>query len=92
MLLSEGQTMKNCVASYIHSVAAGKVFVYRVVAPGRATLAVVPGRRSGRWRISELKGHCNTEVSSATVRAVLSWLKEAQGQRKLSGRELDNGR
>ena len=52
-LLVEGLRQHNCVASYAPAVARGDTYVYRVLAPERATLAIragpvrLPGRVAG---------------------------------------------
>jgi hypothetical protein len=74
-LIVEGVRQKNCVASYAHSVARGDTFIYRVLAPERATLAIRPAE-GGAWYVSELLAACNEDVSAATARAVRRWLEE----------------
>ena len=50
-LVHEGKVQRNCVASYAARVRARKAAIYRVVAPERCTLALVP--RGGRgWCLS----------------------------------------
>ncbi len=72
MLLEEGREQENCVAAYAKRVAVGNGFIYRVLAPERATLQIVQNRRG--WRIGELSGPRNEPVSEATRIAVQHWL------------------
>ncbi|MFO1076388.1 MAG: hypothetical protein U1E73_01525 [Planctomycetota bacterium] len=74
-LAVEGVQQRNCVASYAPAVARGDTFVYRVLAPERATLAL---RRSpaGHWYRSELRASCNRPVSPSTSLVVDAWLDE----------------
>ena len=72
MLVEEGRLQKNCVAGYVRRVAHGNEFIYRVLAPERATLQVVQGRRG--WRIGQLSGPENQPVSASTRVAVQNWL------------------
>jgi hypothetical protein len=74
-LVVEGRDQHNCVASYERLARRGDVALYRVTAPERATLSLVPDGR--KWKVSELKGTCNRRVSSATRTAVNRWLDEA---------------
>lgn len=76
LLFEEGQAQRNCVASYTSHVREGDVFVYRVLAPTRATVSIV--RRGGRWRIEQLCSAANQPVPEATRKAVLAWLHGAQ--------------
>jgi hypothetical protein len=72
-LVIEGEQQHNCVATYARWVERSEVFVYRVVAPQRATLSL---RRQpdGSWGISELLAACNRRVSWQTRHAVEDWL------------------
>ena len=71
-LLAEGREQANCVASYGCRVARGGQFIYRVLAPERATLLVVRGRDG--WQVGELAGPGNEPVAAVTRRAVERWL------------------
>ena len=71
-LLAEGREQANCVASYGCRVARGGQFIYRVLAPERATLLVVRGRDG--WRVGELAGPGNQPVTSVTRHAIEQWL------------------
>jgi hypothetical protein len=82
-LLEEGQLMHNCVAGYAQAVANGGEYIYRVVAPERATLCLRYDR--GHWRLTQIKGVCNRPVSQATLDAVTAWLQ--QEQRSTRGRK-----
>ncbi|WP_295884728.1 PcfJ domain-containing protein [uncultured Thiohalocapsa sp.] len=72
-LVEEGRRQHNCVAGYAERVAGGDTYIYRVLAPQRATLSLVrwPG---GRWQIGELLLAGNHPVSAATRRTVEGWL------------------
>lgn len=73
MLRQEGRVQHNCVASYVSQVARGRVAIYRVLEPERATLSLVRSR--GRWRLQQLKGPCNANVTPATREAVRQWFE-----------------
>ena len=62
-LLAEGATMNNCVASYYRLVLDGGYFVYRVMAPVRATVGIV--RHSRGWEIDQIKGPGNLSIPAA---------------------------
>jgi hypothetical protein len=72
MLLEEGRQQHSCVGSYAGRVAMGRMAIYRVLWPERATLSLT--RRAGRWHVDQLKGPCNRPVQAGTRRAVLDWL------------------
>ena len=74
MLLDEGRCQHNCVVSYAGRVAKGKVAIYRVLEPERATLSLV--RRRDLWHIEQLKGPCNHPVKAKTRQAVRAWIAE----------------
>jgi len=72
-LKSEGKEQRNCVGTYTTRIRRGKVYIYRVMAPERATLAIVP-RDDGAWHLSELLARNNRNVRANTVAAVSYWL------------------
>lgn len=72
-ILAEGREMHHCVASYIRPVAAGQVYVYRVLAPERATLSLRSGRDG--WQLEQIKGLANAPVEHETVLQVRGWLE-----------------
>ena len=72
-LLEEGRAQRNCVGGYASRVAGGKVFIYRVLRPERATLSLRLDT-DGEWVIGQLLRSCNQKVSPATTIAVLRWL------------------
>ena len=73
-LREEGRSQHNCVGSYGRSIAAGRVAVYRVLEPERATLSLRLGRRG--WCLEQIKAARNRPVSAATRHAVCAWLDE----------------
>jgi hypothetical protein len=88
-LLAEALSQRFCLASdprYAGEVAAGRMYVYRVVsAAGRATVAIV--RRHGRWVVSELRARANRPVIPAVEALVARWLAAAQGQASTPDRD-----
>ncbi|MBI3206681.1 MAG: PcfJ domain-containing protein [Myxococcales bacterium] len=71
-ILAEGREMHHCVASYIRPVAAGQVYVYRLLAPERATLSLRSDRDG--WELAQIKGPANAPVEHETVQQVHAWL------------------
>jgi hypothetical protein len=69
----EGREVRNCVRSYRARALSGRVAIYRVLTPERATLSIVPGPRG--WRVSELKARGNADPRPETKRVVQDWLK-----------------
>ncbi|MCB1088035.1 MAG: hypothetical protein KDM63_13375 [Verrucomicrobiae bacterium] len=71
--------MRHCVGSYAWEVDGGRYFVYAVRHPhyGRATLGLEAGHeRRLAWRVSQLRGPGNREVSQDLRNAVRTWLKD----------------
>ena len=75
-LWEEGRQQHNCVATYVGRVTSGSIYVYRVLKPQRATLAIA--RHRDRWHVDELRGPCNQPVAPATFQAVKTWLEGHQ--------------
>lgn len=72
-LREEGCAQQNCVGSYARRVRSGGIYVYSVLRPERATLAIRRGP-DGFWRIAELKAEKNRSVSPLTKASVQRWL------------------
>ena len=72
-LKTEGKNQRNCVGSYAHRISHRKTYIYKVLAPERATLSIVK-TSGGTWRIGELRCAGNTEVKVQTRKAVQVWL------------------
>lgn len=88
-LLREGEAQHNCAAQYTGRVAEGKAYLYRVLAPERATICVLKKRR--KWVLSEIKAACNRPVGFETAKAVTAWFIEASAQKKPLNRAVVNG-
>jgi hypothetical protein len=76
-LRREAAEMCNCAASYIHRVATGGAYFYRIRGPERATLCLRPGRAldgSVRWVLEQVRGPRNHPVSAETLRLIHDWL------------------
>ncbi len=79
MLAEEGREQQTCVAAYSQCVAHGNQFIYRVLAPERATLQIL--RTPQGWQIGELSGPRNQPVSRATHIAVEQWIRGDGGHK-----------
>ena len=80
-LQEESQAMGHCVVSLIPDILNGDLFVYRIVAPERATVALAltttaeqPG--TTRWSFNEIQGPNNCEVTPETFNHVTRWLQD----------------
>lgn len=73
-LIEEGRLQFHCVAAYANHVRAGRMYVYRVLAPQRATLSIVKGP-CGQWVIGQLRLQKNLLCNGATVKHVTNWLE-----------------
>lgn len=74
-LWQEGREMNSCAAGYAPLVASGRVFLYRVTSPERATVSVE--RSPQGWRVAQLRGPSNRAVSRATARKAAAWVESA---------------
>ena len=74
-LLLEGREMHHCVGSYVRDCLDGDAFIYKVLAPERATLEVRV--REGRPFIRQLKLLRNVSPAETTWAAVRAWLRRA---------------
>jgi hypothetical protein len=72
-LKAEGLHQRNCVGSYARKAKDGNLYIYKVLSPERATLAIAPGP-DGFWRRAEIECAGNHPVSRATKAAVDQWL------------------
>jgi hypothetical protein len=73
-LKAEGREMRHCVGQYGTLVDSGATYVYRVMAPERATLSIVRGEE-GCWRRADIKAKSNRKVGAETVGTVDAWLR-----------------
>lgn len=71
-LVDEGEKQCNCVASYARNVAAGNVYIYKIIEPQRATLSIL--KKEDKWVIGELEAKYNKKVSLETESMVSEWL------------------
>jgi hypothetical protein len=70
-LALEGRTQSHCVRSYQQTVSNGDYYVYKILAPERATLGL---KRQGReWVINQIQLRSNNSPSEETVSSVHNW-------------------
>jgi len=75
-LWREGRSQKNCVATRLNRILQGQCYIYRVMAPERATLSIAP-KGYGTWGREELEASHNRHVQlRSTTNAVDAWLRE----------------
>ena len=67
----------NCSLTFAGEIIAGKVNLYSVRHPERTTLSLRKDDVSGEWRIQELRGPDNADVSTETIAYVQSWFAAA---------------
>lgn len=73
MLLEEGREQQHCVWSYGSAIAIQKnTYIYRIHQPERATIELV--KDAAGWKIGQIKGFRNREVSVDTRHSVRQWL------------------
>lgn len=73
-LIEEANVQCNCVTDYATRIASGRLYLYRVLNPERATLSIKPNEQ-GSWQIGELLAAGNEPVSAETRQAVERWIK-----------------
>lgn len=71
-LFAEGDRQHNCVGSYAVRVRTGTFYVYRMLRPERATLAIV--RIGGAWLVDDLRTKRNRQASPVAWHAAQEWL------------------
>jgi hypothetical protein len=71
-LAREGWEMGHCVGSYIDECVKGRSFIYRVLAPARATLELQCW--GGRPQLMQLRGPRNAAVGADVQAAVEAWM------------------
>lgn len=75
-LMIEGREQHHCVASYADEVRCGHVYIYRMLKPERATLAIIS--RRGSWWLDDIRGCCNANVQPESLNTVMEWLRSHQ--------------
>jgi hypothetical protein len=80
-LRQEGREVHHCVGIYASRIISGRVAIYRVLQPERATLELV--FHAGReWRVGQLVGFQNRPVQDETRQSVQSWLAQAKERKE----------
>lgn len=74
-LRMEGRQQHHCVGTYAHMILSGRYYVYKILQPERATVCIARDA-GGAWRVNQLKGICNRQVSGDTCLAVRQWLNQ----------------
>jgi hypothetical protein len=86
-LEQEGREQRHCVAMYAAEVLAKRVYIYSILQPERATLAITR-RRQGGWQLLELRAAGNHPVKPITLAHVRQWLNVSQGATWLADRPV----
>ena len=76
-LSQEGREVHHCVGIYASRIISGRVAIYSVLQPERATLELV-FHAGMEWRIGQLVGFQNRPVQDETLHAVQSWLTQTR--------------
>lgn len=71
-ILQEGRQQQHCVGGYVACVQDGEAYIYRMLKPERATLAISRGPRG--WSLREIHGLRNADVRPDSYQAALDWL------------------
>lgn len=76
-LRRESLEMRNCADSYMARIAAGRSYLYRLLAPERLTFELVSRvLRCGKtiWSFAEARGRDNTDAGETGLSAIHQWL------------------
>lgn len=73
----EGEEMHHCVGGYERRIRRGECFIYRVLQPERATVAIALGPE-GRFGVREIRGAYNCYPGVETLETVWRWLATAE--------------
>lgn len=87
-LFKEGREMNHCVASYLRQIVSSQIFVYRVVAPVRATLSIAK-TAGGNWRLDQLFGHSNRPVDPSIASRLVNELYSSSDAEMLEHEAID---
>jgi hypothetical protein len=87
-LVTEGEQMRHCVASYADRIAGGTYYVYRVLKPVRATLAI--HWHANRWTAHELQGFGNSLLRSVDFDGIIHSFFEDTCLRGPVGKAVDD--
>ena len=77
-LLAEGYFMSHCIASYKNAILRQEYYVYRVLKPQRATLAIekdLYSEHKNAVKITDLRLHSNQKPSAQCRAFVVKWIK-----------------
>ncbi|WP_404360442.1 PcfJ domain-containing protein [Methylotuvimicrobium sp. KM1] len=74
MLALEGRAQHHCVRSYESRIQRGEYYVYKVLAPERATLGLMLSKNENKPIFDQLYLDRNRPVSEATKESVMKWL------------------
>jgi hypothetical protein len=77
-LCEESLIMHHCVRTYCRRIWEKKYYVYRVLAPERATLGIRIAM-NGNWEIDAIKLICNSSPSEETRVTVWEWFEKEAG-------------
>jgi hypothetical protein len=75
-LIDEGREMRHCIGSlpYLLSLVSGRIRVYKVTSPIRATAMLA--WKNERWRLTALHGFENSQLDAGVHTMVSSWFSE----------------
>ena len=71
-LCEEAREQRNCVASLAWNITDGKIFIYRMISPERATVSL--RQKNGIWTLDEVAAAGNQPVSTKALAAITDWL------------------
>jgi hypothetical protein len=71
-LAEESKLQRHCGMSYVSRIVRGSSYLYKVLAPERATLSLE--KSDGKWRVGQLLKENNKPVSKDTYHKVTKWL------------------
>jgi hypothetical protein len=72
LLHEEARQQHNCVRQQLNDIVGGMLYLYRMIAPERATIGIYPAEEG--WKLGEILGAGNKPVSEETERVAKAWV------------------
>jgi hypothetical protein len=84
MLFDEGGKQDNCSANFFEDIQQGNCYIYRLLAPERATVRIVRESESDPWRLIEAHSKSNESISATTEAYLRNWFNTKYNQEEQS--------
>lgn len=75
-LTREADGQNNCALTFVAGILSNSAYLYKILRPERATLALTRNAENDAWSIHDLRAADNAEVSAATSAFVRAWFDQ----------------